>query len=62
MAIFAITKLFFFDMPYLNDGHRVVSFFAFGAILLGISFVYQHFSKHFALKIDITKQEENHDY
>ena len=52
LSILAVAKLFLVDLPGLTDGHRIVSYFAFGATLLGISFVYQYFRKHFVLKIE----------
>lgn len=52
LSIMAVAKLFLVDLPVLTDGHRIVSYFAFGATLLGISFVYQYFSKRLALKVD----------
>ena len=44
MAI-AIVKVFFFDLSFLTRFYRIVSFFALGLVLLGISFVYQQMSK-----------------
>jgi len=52
LAVIAVAKLFLVDFQGLTDGNLVVSYFAFGLTLLGISFVYQHFSKRFALKLD----------
>lgn len=52
LAVLAVAKLFLVDFQGLTDGNLVVSYFAFGLTLLGISFVYQHFSKKFALKLD----------
>ena len=58
LSILAIAKLFLVDLPGLTDGYRVVSYFAFGATLLGISFVYQYFSKVFALKLPEVGDED----
>jgi uncharacterized membrane protein len=44
MAI-AIAKVFFFDLSFLTRFYRIVSFFALGLVLLGISFIYQQMSK-----------------
>jgi len=57
LSILAVAKLFLVDLPDLTGGHRIISYFAFGVTLLGISFVYQYFSKQFALKLN----EENSD-
>jgi len=53
LTILAVGKLFLVDLQQLTDASRIVSFFAFGATLLGISFVYQYFSKHFAVKLGL---------
>jgi hypothetical protein len=45
LSIMAVAKLFLIDLSGLTTGSRIVSFFAFGATMLGISFVYQHFNK-----------------
>jgi len=57
LSIFAVAKLFLVDLPGLTSEHRIVSYFAFGATLLGISFVYQHFSKRFALKLELEEMD-----
>ena len=61
LSVLAIAKLFLLDLPGLTDGHRIVSYFAFGATLLGISFVYQYFSKHFTLKLSDTVEDRVED-
>jgi uncharacterized membrane protein len=45
LSILAVAKLFLVDLPDLTQGYRIISYFAFGLTLLGISFVYQYFSK-----------------
>jgi uncharacterized membrane protein len=57
----AVAKLFLIDLPDLTGGYRIISYFAFGATLLGISFVYQYFSKQFALKLDVEESETDHE-
>jgi uncharacterized membrane protein len=43
LLLLAITigKVFLFDMSQLSQGYRIVSFLGLGALLLGVSFVYQ---------------------
>ncbi len=36
-----IAKVFLYDVSALDKGYRILSFVALGAVLLGISFVYQ---------------------
>jgi uncharacterized membrane protein len=50
LAIFAVIKLFLLDLSGLAQGYRIVSYFALGISLIGISFVYQYFSKRLELK------------
>jgi len=50
LAIFAVVKLFLIDLASLTQGYRIVMYFALGAALLVISFVYQYFSKRLELK------------
>jgi hypothetical protein len=50
LAIFAVVKLFLLDLAGLTQGFRIVSYFALGLSLIGISFVYQYFSKRLELK------------
>ena len=45
LAILAVVKLFLVDLYTLTQGYKIVSYFTLGIVLLGISFVYQHFSK-----------------
>lgn len=44
-ALLAVAKLFMIDLNFLTQGFKIVSYFAFGAALLGISYIYQYFSK-----------------
>jgi uncharacterized membrane protein len=41
LIAFTIGKIFLYDVSQLGGGYRIVSFLALGAVLLGISFVYQ---------------------
>ena len=57
LAILAIVKLFLVDLGDLTQGYQIVSYFSFGAVLLGISYIYQYFTKKL-----LTKGEEaDHD-
>jgi uncharacterized membrane protein len=40
-----IVKVFFFDLSFLSSFYRIVSFFALGLVLLGVSFFYQKMSQ-----------------
>ena len=41
----AIVKVFFFDLSFLSSFYRIVSFFALGLVLLGVSFFYQKMAR-----------------
>lgn len=43
LVLIAVTimKVFLYDVSALDKGYRIISFVALGAVLLGISFVYQ---------------------
>lgn len=45
LSFVALAKLFIVDLHGLPLGWRIVSFFAFGGILIAISFIYQYFNK-----------------
>ena len=51
--ILAILKFFIIDLLFLSMGQRIFAYFALGLILIGISFVYQHFSKKLGLKQEL---------
>jgi len=55
LAILSIAKLFIVDLANLTKGYEIISYFAFGIMLLAISFVYQRFSKKL-----LEKGEEEH--
>jgi len=50
-ALFSAVKLFIFDLTGKTVGQRMVSYISLGAVLLGISLVYQYFEKKYA-KLD----------
>jgi len=41
LLAFAIGKVFLVDVSELSQGYRILSFLGLGALLLGVSFVYQ---------------------
>lgn len=43
LALFALVigKVFFYDLSFLSSGYRILSFLVLGALLLGVSFLYQ---------------------
>lgn len=41
LSIFSTGKLFIFDLAYLRIEGKILAYFAFGAVMLGISFIYQ---------------------
>lgn len=43
LALFAlvIAKVFFYDLSFLSSGYRILSFLVLGALLVGVSFLYQ---------------------
>ncbi len=56
LIAFTICKVFLYDVSQLGGSYRIVSFIALGAVLLGISFIYQRdwlgLSPHSAEKTD----------
>lgn len=59
LILCAFAKLCFVDTLHLDSGWKIASYFAFGAILIGISYIYQKFSKKIeASAIEISKTEE----
>ncbi|MBC7766259.1 MAG: DUF2339 domain-containing protein [Hyphomonadaceae bacterium] len=45
LTIFATAKLFIWDLRFLPTEGKIVSYFAFGIILIAISYLYQRFTK-----------------
>ena len=45
MSLLAVSKLFLIDMWSLSEGNRIITYFALGGALIGISYIYQQFSK-----------------
>ena len=53
LALLTVVKAFLVDLTGLSQGQRVISLFVMGAALVGISFVYQLFSKRLELRVEI---------
>ena len=45
LTFLALGKLLLIDLAGLSEGKRILAFFAFGALMILISFVYRYFSK-----------------
>jgi uncharacterized membrane protein len=58
LSILATAKLVFLDLSGLESFGRMISYFAFGIFLLGISFTYQHFQKLLELQIKDIQNEK----
>lgn len=59
LSFLAMAKLFLLDLSILSEGYRIISYFAFGIVLIAISFVYQYFSKRLeGYVINESDQEE----
>ncbi|MDR3240172.1 MAG: DUF2339 domain-containing protein [Clostridiales bacterium] len=52
LTLFATAKVFLLDLSFLRNELRILSYFLFGAALIGISFVYQIFTKKLGEKTD----------
>ena len=52
LALLTVVKVFLVDLTGLSQGQRIMSLFVMGGVLVGISFVYQLFSKRLELKLD----------
>ena len=55
LTLLATAKLVLLDMTYVSAGSKIVSYFVFGVILLGISYMYQKVSS----KLGGSESEEN---
>jgi hypothetical protein len=44
LALLSTSKLFLYDLSFLTAGSKIIAYFCFGIILLGISFIYQKIS------------------
>lgn len=51
LTFVALAKLFLVDLYGLSLISRIISFFAFGIILIAVSFIYQYFNKRLAAQI-----------
>ncbi|WP_040950965.1 DUF2339 domain-containing protein [Gorillibacterium massiliense] len=44
LSLFATGKLFLYDLTFLSTGSKIIAYFCFGLVLLGISYMYQKVS------------------
>lgn len=59
LTILAVFKLFLLDLHGLTQGYQIISYFSFGIILFGISYLYQYFTKKLIRKEEsVTNHEE----
>jgi len=58
LSILATAKLVFLDLSGLSPAGRIISYFAFGIFLLGISLVYQYFNKRLELHAEVIPDEK----
>jgi hypothetical protein len=61
LALLSVIKLFLVDLAGLTQGSQIVSYFALGATLIAISFIYQYFSKRLELKEGVCAHVEKDD-
>ena len=59
LSIVSVLKLFLIDLRGLTQGRQIITYFALGITLLGISFVYQFFNKRLDAKLEITTGVQN---
>lgn len=45
LAILALVKFFLIDLIFMESWQRILAYFGLGAVLIGISYIYQHFSR-----------------
>lgn len=46
LSIFSTGKLFIFDLAFLSTGGKIIAYFCFGIVLIGISYVYQNLRRN----------------
>ena len=46
LSLMSTSKLFIFDLSFLEQGSKIFAYFSFGVLLLGISFIYQKVSNN----------------
>jgi len=57
LSIFATAKLFIFDLSNLAGAGRIIAYFCFGLVLIGISFIYQKLNA--SLKEEVHSEENS---
>ena len=60
LALLSVVKLFIVDLASLTSGYRILSYFALGAVLIAISFVYQYFNRRLELKLEAVSNARSH--
>ncbi len=61
LSIFSTGKLFIFDLAFLNTVGKIVAYFCFGLVLIGISFIYHKLKTSIEDEGD-NEHEKNSDY
>ncbi|WFD11655.1 DUF2339 domain-containing protein [Tepidibacter hydrothermalis] len=46
LSIFSTGKLFIFDLAFLHTGGKIIAYFCFGIVLIGISYMYQNLRRN----------------
>jgi len=59
LALITVGKVFLVDLTGLSQGQRIISLFMMGAVLVGISFVYQFFNKRLELTLDLPEERSS---
>lgn len=54
LSVFATAKLFLIDLTFLDTLKKIIAYFVFGFVLLGISYLYQ--------RLKANAEEQDHDY
>ncbi len=57
LAILSVVKLFLIDFNGMAEGNNIITYFVLGTILLGISFIYQYFSKRLEMTVNVKESD-----
>lgn len=58
LTLFSTGKMLLFDLNLMTAGSKIIAFFAFGILLLGISYLYQRVSSSLEAAMETSEQEE----
>jgi len=58
LVLLSVAKVFLLDLMGLSLEQRIASFFVMGALLVGIGFLYQYFSKRLEVRLELPEEEE----